>query len=71
MHKSVYARFAAAQVVQYDVAAPYRPVNLKNHVDFSHYYGGGATGAIPEPKAIADNIEAKWERQLADSGAKS
>ena len=71
MHKSVYARFAAAQVVQYDVAAPYRPVNLKNHVDFSHYYGGGATGAIPAPKAIADNIEAKWERQLADSRAKS
>jgi hypothetical protein len=71
MHKSVYARFAAAQVVQYDVAAPYRPVNLKNHVDFSHYYGGGATGAIPAPKAIADNIEAKWERQLADRAAKS
>ena len=35
VHKSVYARFAAAEVVQYDVAAPYRPVNLKNHVDFS------------------------------------
>jgi hypothetical protein len=46
-------------------------VNLKNHVDFSHYYGGGGTGAIPAPKAIADNIEAKWERQLADSRAKS
>jgi hypothetical protein len=71
MHKSVYARFAAAQVVQYDLAAPYRPVNLKNHVDFSHYYGPGATDAIPAPKAIADNIEAKWERRMADSGAKS
>jgi hypothetical protein len=37
MHKSVYARFAAEQVIQYDLAAPYRPVNMKNHADFTGY----------------------------------
>jgi hypothetical protein len=64
MHKSVYARFAAEQVVQYDVIAPYRPINLKNHTDFSHYYDHGAT-TTTSPKAIADDIEGKWERHLA------
>jgi hypothetical protein len=65
MHKSVYARFAAKNVVQYDVIAPYRPINLKNHIDFLPYYGKGASTTIPPPKAIADDIEAKWERLLA------
>lgn len=62
MHKSVYAGFAAGQVTQYDVSAPYRPVNMKNHIDFSHYYDQGTTTATSSPKAIADDIEAKWER---------
>jgi T6SS, Phospholipase effector Tle1-like, catalytic domain len=67
MHKSVYARFAADQVIQYDVSAPYRPVNMKNHADFSHYYDEGTATSPPPPKAIADDIEAKWEKQLGAS----
>jgi len=62
MHKSVYARFAADQILQYDVFAAYRPVNLEKHVDFSHYWGQG-NKTMPPPKAIADDIETKWEKQ--------
>jgi hypothetical protein len=62
MHKSVYARFAAEQVIQYDFTTPYRPVNMKNHTDFAHYY---QRTAIYSPQATADYIEAKWERQKA------
>lgn len=62
MHKSVYARFEAAQVVLYDVAGPYRPENLRRHVDFIHYFDS----SLPRPPAtgcVADDIELKWERQ--------
>ena len=38
MHKSVYARFEAPEVVLYDHLGRYRPINLKNHVDFAHCY---------------------------------
>src|SRR5262249_60248792 len=63
MHKSVYARLAAEQVLQYEVFAAYRPVNLKNHVDFSHYYGQGTPTPSTPPTAVADDVEARWERQ--------
>jgi hypothetical protein len=59
MHRSVYERFEAPEVVQYDIAAPYRPQNLTNHVDFARYY----QSPQPPPKAAvaeADNIEGKW-----------
>jgi hypothetical protein len=68
MHKSVYERFKAEDVVLYDLRDKYRPVNLRNHVDFAHYYDG-----IEPPanlKADADDIEGKWERHLAVSRAK-
>lgn len=38
LHSSVLARFAAAEVVQWDVSGPYRPVGLRDHNDVKHYY---------------------------------
>ncbi len=70
MHKSVYARFEARNVVQYDVMAPYRPSNLKNHVDFLHYYDTTKT-APAQPQVIADDVEAKWQRQKTERRAAS
>jgi len=57
MHKSVYARFEAGEVVLYDHLGRYRPVNLKNHVDFAHYYDG-TTGAAPQ--CVADDVERRY-----------
>jgi hypothetical protein len=65
MHKSVYARFAQERVIQYDLAAPYRPVNMKNHADFIHYYDQRAPTSSPQ--AVADDIETKWERQKSQT----
>ena len=65
MHKSVYARFAADDVLQYNVMAAYRPDNLKKHADFAHYYVPGAPVPTGSLKGIADDVEAKWERQMA------
>ena len=42
---SVYARFKLPAVIQYDVAAPYRPETLRTHQRLTRYYKG-----IPEPK---------------------
>ena len=63
MHKSVYARFEVNEVVQYDLIAPYRPANLQNHVDFTHYYNQSTPTSTGDPKAIADDIELKWEKK--------
>ena len=61
MHKSVYARFAASAVLQYDALGPYRPENMrKHHDDFAHYYGDGTAR---DPQTLTDNIEVKWEQQ--------
>jgi len=38
LHPSVLQRFASPSVVQYDVAAPYRPEPLRNHEAVRHYY---------------------------------
>ena len=57
MHKSVYARFEAGEVVLYDHLGEYRPVNLKNHVDFAHYYNGSAGAA---PQCVADDVETRY-----------
>jgi hypothetical protein len=67
MHLSVYARFKEAEVVQYDVSAPYRPLNMKCHVDFAHYYTGGPAPA--GQKAIADHVEYRWEKLKASQAA--
>lgn len=42
---SVYARFKLPVVVQYDIAAPYRPETLRTHERLAAYYKN-----IPEPK---------------------
>jgi hypothetical protein len=42
MHASVYARFDREAVQIYDIQAPYRPVTLRNHIDFAPYYAPGA-----------------------------
>lgn len=63
MHESVYERFKAAEVVLYDAVGRYRPTNLYNHADFAHYYND-----TPPPellRAVADDIEGKWEKQKA------
>jgi uncharacterized protein (DUF2235 family) len=70
MHKSVYERFDAGPVVHYDVLTDYRPVNLSNHADFRHYYDTN----LPKPAArvaVADDIEAKWERRMASGQGRS
>jgi hypothetical protein len=61
MHKSVYERFAAAKVVQYDAAAEYRPQNLRHHADFENYFTGGKPLPQDQWKALADDVEGKWE----------
>jgi len=66
MHRSVYQRFAAAEVVQYDTAKAYRPENLRNHVDFAHYYDGQRP-APPEPVAVADNVEERCRAKQTNS----
>jgi uncharacterized protein (DUF2235 family) len=38
VHESVYRRFECAEVLQYDVWAPYRPVALEPHHDFGWQY---------------------------------
>jgi hypothetical protein len=64
MHKSVYQRFAAGPVVIFDRIEPYRPVNLRTHVDFKQYFGPAAASATPapNPRCVADDIEAKWQK---------
>jgi hypothetical protein len=69
MHKSVYRRFEAEEVVLYDTLGRYRPSNLKNHADFAHYYNNGA--APKTLKAVADDIEARWEKQKAIRAAQA
>jgi hypothetical protein len=42
MHKSVYRRFETGSVLLYDRMAAYWPDNIRVHIDFKHYFGGGA-----------------------------
>lgn len=64
MHGSVYQRFDAPSVVQYDVTKPYRPGNLRNHVDFAHYYSNSDQVRV-QPTAVADNVEQRWQTKRA------
>jgi hypothetical protein len=57
MHKSVYARFEAGEVVLYDRLGEYRPLNLKDHVDFAHYYDGSPGAAS---QCVADDVESRY-----------
>jgi hypothetical protein len=44
--------------------AQYRPSNLGKHIDFKQYFGSDAAEAKPaqNPQCVADDIEAKWEK---------
>jgi hypothetical protein len=63
MHKSVYVRFEAPKVLIYDHLGSYRPTNLRNHVDFAHYYDDRPAA---EPTCDADNLEARFAQQKAE-----
>jgi hypothetical protein len=64
MHKSVYDRFDATAILQYDLMLPYRPKNLSEHVDFVQYYRDGALPQrCPSPVAIADDVETRFDRR--------
>jgi len=39
LHPSVLERFAAPEILNYDLMAPYRPEALRNHELVKHYYG--------------------------------
>jgi len=67
MHKSVYRRFDAGPVVLFDTTAPYRPVNMNEHVDFVQYYDQKIEDPKPANPAqrMADDIEEKWLRKLS------
>jgi hypothetical protein len=60
MHRSVYARFDAKEVLQYDVTQAYRPPALRQHVDFMGAYQGGARN--PNPVAMAMYVEDRLGR---------
>ncbi|SHN73546.1 DUF2235 domain-containing protein [Bradyrhizobium erythrophlei] len=62
MHKSVYERFTNGPVLIFNQIGLYRPTNLRTHVDFAPYFGGGSNRPGPNPPktCIADDIEAKW-----------
>jgi hypothetical protein len=38
LHHSVIERFQAAEVLQYDLVKPYRPLNLRNHNQVRRFY---------------------------------
>ncbi len=64
MHKSVYRRFDAGQVLIFNRIESYRPANLRTHIDFKQYFGPGTANASPaqNPQCVADDIETKWEK---------
>ena len=63
MHRSVYDRFEALEVLLYDRFGKYRPPNLRNHVDFAQYYDGTPNLA---PQCVADNVEDRYRSIVAD-----
>lgn len=74
MHKSVYRRFAAGPVVLFDELGCYRPVPMKNHVDFVQYFDPKVSEpepANPETSQVADDIEYKWQRRCAAEAVKA
>ena len=44
LHPTVIERFEAAQVLQYDVMAPYRPEGLRHHDQVSRFYADESGG---------------------------
>ena len=62
MHRSVYARMAAATVVQYDTLSAYRPDNVRNHIDLGSFWTGQPLSQ-EKWQAFADDVEARWQRR--------
>jgi len=48
--------------VLYDHLGEYRPANLKNHIDFAHYYDGSASAP---PQCVADDVERRYQEKVA------
>lgn len=58
LHRSVYERFDAPEVIHFDEVKPYRPATLSHHVDLqSAYVEGGKRD--PNPKCVAEHVESK------------
>jgi hypothetical protein len=71
VHKSVYPRFKARKVVQYDTEKEYRPPNFEHHADFAHYYVKPFVPSNAPTVAFATDIERAWERQKARTDAEA
>lgn len=54
LHPTVLDRFAASEVLQYDILAPYRPEGLRFHQEVSRYYDKEARGKA-DPRAARGN----------------
>ena len=66
MHKSVYERFDLPAAFVYDAWIPYRPITLRNHVDFAKYYEAGAAfpaASLSAATAMADDPLARKKRK--------
>ena len=56
VHRSVYERFDASEVLQYDVIQRYRPTTLEKHIDFMDAYKPDGV-ENPTPVAMAMYVE--------------
>jgi hypothetical protein len=66
MHKSVYERFDLPAAFAYDAWIPYRPITLRNHVDFAKYYETDAAfpaASLSSATAMADDPLARKKRK--------
>jgi hypothetical protein len=55
VHRSVYERFDAVDVLQYDTYQRYRPQTLREHADFKDAYSEGVRN--PNPTSLAMYVE--------------
>jgi hypothetical protein len=73
IHKSVYRRYEADDVVLFDKSGEYRPVNMNKHIDFIQYYDPANPHPTPAnpPRCLADDIEGKWAKAKSAKAAAS
>jgi hypothetical protein len=69
MHKSVYQRFDAGLVQQYDRKKHYRPDTLRNHVDFHVAFEAGIDQPRPDKTTEARAVDSEWraDKKLANT----
>lgn len=60
MHKSVYQRFDAGLVQQYDRKKHYRPDTVRNHVDFHVAFEAGIDQTRPDKTTEARAVDSEW-----------